>query len=264
LFRVVVLGTLIFCAIAGLLFVSFVGMEMIGRVVGIRQLGRGGEGALEGNAVVEGSLLALLGLLIAFTFSGAQTRFDARRALIVEEANAIGTAYLRLDLLPLESQTMLRDDFRRYLDARIGFYRHLTSGDTRRREHARAQGLQDQIWRDVIDATRDGPDSRAALLLLPAVNQMIDVTSARDVALRTHTPLLIFVLLLLLELACAFFAGLNMARTRRQNRFHVFAFAATLALTAYAILDLEFPRMGFTNLSSVDALLVELRASMVM
>jgi hypothetical protein len=91
---------------------------------------------------------------------------------------------------------------------------------------------------------------------------MIDITTVRDVALRTHTPLLIFVLLLLLELACAFVAGLNMARSNRQSRFHVLAFAATLALTAYAILDLEFPRFGFTNLSSIDALLVELRARM--
>jgi len=74
---------------------------------------------------------------------------------------------------------------------------------------------------------------------------------------------LIFALLFALELACSFFAGLNMAKNKRQNRFHVLAFAATLALTAYAILDLEFPRLGFTNLSSVDALLVELRATMM-
>ena len=260
---VVVLGTLVFCGIAGLLFLACIGLELAGRAVGARRLARDPTGALEGNAVVEGSLLALLGLLIAFTFSNAQTRYDARRQMIVEEANAIGTAYRRLDLLPLESQGMLRDDFRRYLEARISFYQHLVRGDERRRAHARADGLQDQIWRDVIDTTRDGPDNRAALLLVPAVNQMIDMTTSRDVALRTHTPVLIFALLFALELACSFFAGLNMAKNKRQNRFHVLAFAATLALTAYAILDLEFPRLGFTNLSSVDALLVELRATMM-
>jgi hypothetical protein len=260
---VVVFGTLVFCALAGVLFIAFVGLELAGRVVGARRLARNPEGAFEGNAVVEGSLLALLGLLIAFTFSNAQTRYDARRQMIVEEANAIDTAYLRLDLLPLESQGMLRDDFRRYVDARISYYEHLLHRDERRLEHARAAGLQDQIWRDVIDATRDGPDSRAALLLVPAVNQMIDLTTVRDVALTNHTPILIFVLLFLLELACAFFAGLNMAKNKSQNRFHVLAFAATLALTAYAILDLEFPRLGFTNLSHVDALLIQVRATML-
>jgi hypothetical protein len=258
---VVLIGTIVFGAIAGVLFVTCVGLQLLGRAVGTRRLERG-ETAVEGNAVVEGSLLALLGLLIAFTFSGAQTRLDARRVMIVDEANAIDTAYRRVDLLPLESQGMVRDDFRRYVDARIFYYKHLLHADERRRERAYADGLQDQIWRDVIDATRDGPDSRAALLLVPAVNQMLDITTAREVALRTHTPILIFLLLLLLELACAFFSGLNMARTKRESRFHVLVFAGTLALTAYAILDLEFPRLGFSNLSAVDQLLVELRARM--
>jgi hypothetical protein len=58
-----------------------------------------------------------MGLLIAFTFSGAASRFDTRRQLVVEEANAIGTAYLRLDLLPASAQSALRESFRRYLEA---------------------------------------------------------------------------------------------------------------------------------------------------
>ena len=60
-----------------------------------------------------------MGLLIAFTFSGAATRFDGRRQLIGEEANAIGTAYLRMDLLPQAAQPALREDFRNYVDARL-------------------------------------------------------------------------------------------------------------------------------------------------
>src|SRR4051794_26727449 len=64
------------------------------------------------TAALEASVFGLMGLLIAFTFYGAATRFDARRILIVHEANAIGTAYLRLDLLPAEAQPKLRDSFR--------------------------------------------------------------------------------------------------------------------------------------------------------
>jgi len=71
------------------------------------------EGARAGAGAVEGSVFGLLGLLIAFTFSGAAFRFDARRQLAVEETNAIGTAYLRLDLLPADKQPALRDSFRR-------------------------------------------------------------------------------------------------------------------------------------------------------
>ena len=63
-----------------------------------------------------------MGLLIAFTFSGAASRFEARRSLIVQETNDIGTAYLRIDMLPADAQPALRQDFRDYLDARLEFY----------------------------------------------------------------------------------------------------------------------------------------------
>lgn len=74
---------------------------------------------------MEGAVFALLGLLIAFTFSGAATRFDTRRQLIIEETSDIGTAYLRLDLLPVEAQPGLREKFREYVDARLEVYRKL-------------------------------------------------------------------------------------------------------------------------------------------
>ena len=65
-----------------------------------------------------------MGLLLAF-LAGAASRFDARRSLIVQEANTIGTAYLRLDLLPAEAQVKLKEDFRQYVDSRLAIYRAL-------------------------------------------------------------------------------------------------------------------------------------------
>src|SRR5215207_8959178 len=78
----------------------------------------------EGVGSVEASAYALLGLLLAFSFAGATTRLENKRQLIVDEANAIGTAYLRLDLLPAESQPPIRRQFKRMLDARIASYEH--------------------------------------------------------------------------------------------------------------------------------------------
>jgi hypothetical protein len=100
----------------------FVGMLLfleIGRRFGSRRLKEDAGGTGEGVTTVDGAVFALLGLLIAFTFSGASARFDHRRELIVEEANAVGTAYLRLDLLPAAAQPPLRESFRRYLDSRL-------------------------------------------------------------------------------------------------------------------------------------------------
>jgi hypothetical protein len=86
--------------LSGGLFVAMFAMLELGHRPGVRRRRIDAESAAAGTGVVEGAVFALLGLLIAFTFSGAASRFDERRKLIVEEANAIGTAYLRLDLLP--------------------------------------------------------------------------------------------------------------------------------------------------------------------
>jgi hypothetical protein len=103
----------------GGLFIGMLVFTEAGRRLGLRRLARGSEAAPAGFGVVEGAIFALMGLLIAFTFSGAASRFDTRRHLVVEEANAIGTAYLRLDLLPASTQTALRESFRQYVEARL-------------------------------------------------------------------------------------------------------------------------------------------------
>lgn len=94
------------------LLVGIILLLELGRKLGRRRRGQDGEGAGAGLGVVEGAVFTLMGLLVAFTFSGAASRFDLRRQLIVEEANAIGTAWLRLDLLPAEAQPGLRELFR--------------------------------------------------------------------------------------------------------------------------------------------------------
>ena len=87
------------------LFSSMLVLLEIGRRIGLRRMAQDSEGARAGVGAVEGAVFGLLGLLIAFTFSGAASRFDTRRQLIVEETNDIGTAYLRLDLLPVDHTT---------------------------------------------------------------------------------------------------------------------------------------------------------------
>ncbi|HMO03250.1 MAG TPA: hypothetical protein PKC67_09565 [Kiritimatiellia bacterium] len=87
----------------------------------------------EVSGAVTGAIFALLGLLIAFTFSGAHARFDARRQLIVQEANAIGTTYLRLDLVPASAQPPLREKFKSYATSRAVF---ITKSPMSRRHEA--------------------------------------------------------------------------------------------------------------------------------
>src|SRR5882762_6485403 len=155
----------------------FLGMLLfleIGRRAGIRRSHDDSAAAAEGIGAVDGAVFAILGLLIAFTFSGAASRFDTRRQLIVEETNDIGTAYLRLDLLPVDAQPSLREKFRGYLDTRLEVYRKLPDFAAAQEEMVKANRLQVEIWRQSVAASRaPGASAAAPLLLLPALNAMI-------------------------------------------------------------------------------------------
>ncbi len=97
------------------IFASTLILLEVGRRIGVRKRALAPEGQESGLGAVEGAVFGLMGLLLAFTFSGAASRFEVRRQLIVQETNAIGTAYLRLDLLPAGDQPKLREDFRAYV-----------------------------------------------------------------------------------------------------------------------------------------------------
>src|SRR5439155_11151675 len=112
-------------AIAIAVFFGILVFLLVGRWIGQRDIARHGAAGLPSTGSLETSVFALLGLMIAFTFSGALSRFDVRRSQGVDEANAIGTAYLRIALLPQSAQPLLRETFRSYVDSRIATYRKL-------------------------------------------------------------------------------------------------------------------------------------------
>jgi len=242
----------------------FVGMLLFleaGRRLGIRQIARDPEG--EAAGLLERTAFALFGLLLAFTFSGAGSRFDSRRHLIAEEANAIGTAYLRLDLLSGDAQPALRQSFRDYLDSRLEAYRKLRYVENEKAEFARSVELQGEIWTEAVAATHlPGVHPDAGKLLLPALNEMIDITTTRAMAASIHPPTIIFVLLFGLGLGCSLLAGYAMAGSKGRSWLHILGFVVTTVITVYVILDIEAPRRGLFRLDAYDEVLVDLRASM--
>jgi hypothetical protein len=245
------------------LFVGMLVMLDIGRRFGASQQAKDPKSARTGTGTIEAAVFALLGLLIAFTFSGAVSRFDDRRHMIVEEANAIGTAYLRLDLLPAHAQTGLREEFRRYVESRLEVFRRLRDAKAAKAEAARATKLQEEIWTHAVAASQaPGASPAAPVLLLPALNQMIDITTTRTMALQLHPPLIIFGMLFLVALASALLAGYGMAGGKSRRWLHVIGFAVVIGLTVYVILDIEFPRYGLIRVDAFDQALVDLLKSM--
>lgn len=253
---------LIGAVFAGVLFAGILFLLSLGRRIGARWLAKEGETAAKGLGALEGAIFALLGLVLAFTFSGALARFDHRRQLVIEETNAIGTAWLRIDLLPPAVREPMRDLFRRYLDSRIETYLKVPDMTAVEAELARSAGLQAEIWNLAVSAVPESGSAAAPMLLLPALNAMFDITTTRTEVSRHHPPFVVFAMLGVLSLACALFAGYDMAVSRRMNPLHSLAFALVLSSTVYVIVDLEYPRIGMIRVSASDEALRELRESM--
>lgn len=245
------------------LFIGMLVLLELGRKIGYARQARDPEGARAGIGAVDGAVFGLLGLLIAFTFSGAASRFDVRRDLIVQETNAIGTAWLRLDLLPASAQSAIRDSFRQYVDARLAIYRNVADIDTARAELARASLLQKDIWTQVVAAGQlENAPTTVNMLLLPALNEMFDITTTRTMATQMHPPTVIFIMLSGMALASALLAGYGMAGGKSHNWLHIIGFAAITAAAVYVIIDIEYPRLGLIRVDAFDQALTSLRASM--
>jgi hypothetical protein len=175
----------------------------------------------EGVGTIETAVFALLGLLLAFTFANGIAHLDQRRDLIIREANAISTAYLRLDLLPASQQPEMRRRFREYLDTRLRVYEKLPDLTAADQEMAHAAQLQQEIWAGAIAARPADPTGDVARLLLPALNDMIDITTSRTMALRIHVPALIFALSISVALLSGLLAGYSMAKRKGRSWLHL-------------------------------------------
>jgi hypothetical protein len=246
-----------FCLFLGMLF-----LLLWGRRIGVRRMERDPEGMRAGLGAIDGAIFGLLGLLIAFTFSGAATRFDSRRQLIVEEANVIGTAYLRLDLLPPAEQPAIRKSFRDYLDSRLAAYDKLPDLKAAQAELDKSLAILGGIWPQAVSACRKSENPAIAMLILPAINQMIDIAATHKMASQLHPPTIIFVMVGVLALVSALLAGYGMAGGKTRSWIHIVGFAVVMAVTVYVILDIEYPRLGLIHIEAFDQTLVDLRQSM--
>ncbi|HEY3989302.1 MAG TPA: hypothetical protein VGM02_08395 [Acidobacteriaceae bacterium] len=237
--------------IALLLFPAMILLLAFGRHLRRRRSGA------EGSSAIEGAIFGLFGLLLAFTFSGAISRFDNHRLLLTEEVNDIGSVYLRLDLLPPQTQPVLRQLLRDYTTSRL----HLFDGvgpeitpDTTR--------LQRAIWQQATAAAASpGANPDAVKLLLPAINDMIDITATRQNAFNMHPPPVVYWLLFLFSGGSALMAGYSM-KPGGQDWVYSVALALAVTLTVYTILDVEYPRRGLIHLRDRDRALISLRDAM--
>lgn len=241
------------------LFAAIVGVQRLGWWWGRSRLSRYGDKANEGLGAFDAAVFGLMGLLLAFTFTGAATRFDHRRDLIVAEVNALGTAWLRMELLPEPARSETRELFREYLDGRIAAFANPDVRQARLQLQEHTARLQAKIWLRLTAATRETPTLQQAALL-PPVNEAFDLATTRALATRQHPPLAIYLLLVTMVLISGFLAGFSQAKAARQSWLHMSGFAVTTTLALYLIFDMEYPRVGLIEVTGFDQALTQLRA----
>ena len=224
---------------------AFVAAMGFGHLLGARMRARLGEIAIPDMGATLGGLLGLLGLLLAFTFGMAGERFDRRKALVVEEANAIGTAWLRTDLIPEPQAAQARQVLRAYAQSRLD----VAEISTKDEAIARSEKLQVELWSATSAAAQAAPTPTVALFVA-AVNEVIDMHGRRlAAALRNPIPPTIFATLYavaLLVLAVTGYArGLSGDVSATANIVLALVLAAVFAL----ILDLDRPYEGLLTVS---------------
>lgn len=240
------------------LFAGMLVLLEVGFRVGMRFRKTGGG---EETGILDGAIFALLGLLLGFAFAGGVDRLNLRRELIIEETNAIRTAYLRTDVLEVGDQPPIRALFREYMNARLDAYRAIDAGHNPPDAFRSAEQLQNRIWSAAVVAVDRQSRQYTAEVVLPAINDMIGVTVERKVMLGVRLPPLILALLCTVSLLSALLAGNGMARSQVRHLLHGAIFAAAVSLTIYTILDLDNPRAGIIRLDGADRALEELRDS---
>jgi hypothetical protein len=215
----------------------------------------------EPAGVVQAALLGLVALVLAFGLTMAVGRYDGRRAAVVDDANAIGTTYLRAQTLrePIRSQSLA--DLVQYADASLRLSHVVPGTNDQRAVIADENALQRKLWRQAGEALAGSPTDSAPRLYVDSLNDMIDMQTVRVAALANRVPTPVLGIELLGAAAALGLLAFYLALAGRG--FVTVLFAGVLVCLLLLItFDLDRPKRGLVKVS--DAPLVALRASMAL
>lgn len=194
---------------------------------------------------MQASLLGLLALLLGFSFAMAQTRFDLRKQLVVDESNAVGTARLRAGVVGDEPMQRLLDD---YVAVRLAGY-------AARDDAAlaavidRSLALQRQLWTRISELGRRQPQSLPVSLLMQSVNEVIDLHTKRLAAGRNHVPGAVLLMLLFVAAVTMGWVGAGVGVGHRRGTATTLLLSLLISLVVGVVVDLDQPRAGLIRIS---------------
>ena len=208
-------------------------------------LHRSGETESESHDYLLSAVLGLLALLLGFTFSLALDRFEARRVMVVEEANALSSAWLRTQLLEPSREAPIKALLRDYLDVRLDWSEAPAAPDNAER----TRDLQQKLWAATSQALRSDPNLQISRGLIDTMNESFDLATARIAARSAHVPDRVLSVLLLYAILSAAMLGYTAAAKGRPQRIATSAVMVLLTLAMVMILDIDRPRNGSIQVS---------------
>lgn len=226
--------------VCALFFALLVVLELFFRVGSWRRRLRAGEAEATGTDVALSSILAILGLVLAFTYSAAVQRFDARKASAVDEANALVTVFLRADLAPEPLRAKLRSAVLTYARTRIFQYGDVATPARLGARLKESEEARDRIWPLAVQIMRrDEIPAAARGAVVQSVNVLLDMDTRRHAAAFDRLPRPVIAFLVFLAMASLGLSGYNTGLSGRLHRWRMAALAIVLAMLIGVIVDFD-------------------------
>jgi hypothetical protein len=242
--------------VATIIFILTIACYLLGHRIRIKTIEKNPDHAHADLGAISGTLLALLGLLLAFTFSMSNSRFDNRRQLVIEEANAIGTVILRTEFYPDSIRKVLRAGLKEYVEDRIAFYRAGMNIQKAMDFYIKADEVSKKVWSIAVSYAKTDDATTRTSMLIPALNEMIDITTTRRAAGEATIPDSIMYFLFILCVGSAFLLGYE--QRKKIDWIVVIGFSVMLSATIFNIIDLDRPRSGLIKMDKPNEKIVEL------
>ena len=237
-------------AIAAILFGVIIIFNELGFQVGRFVQSRTDDEVRSLTGSIQASILGLLALLLGFTFSMSMQRYDNRSMALIDEANAIGTAILRVQLLPEQYQKDAHEMLREYVDLRIAIGEiDLTKRDERNKFNQQISALQVKLWSLAIIATNEDPRPVTTGAFVKSLNDVIDSQGKRNALLQMHVPEVVLILLLIVFVSSGGILGYSSGLSGKRIVAPVILVSLLITLIVFIIIDLDRPKRGLIQVN---------------
>lgn len=230
--------------VAGLLVLMFLANE-IGYRLGLGKSSKESDNSKTVSSALKASILSFVAFLLAFSFSITTSRHDARREVVLNEANAIGTCYLRAGLLEEPYKTETRKVLREMTDVRIQYFQEGEDLAAAKKSNEELNGLTNDLWAQVEAAFAANTSRVHSSQIIPAANEVIDLNTTREWAVHSRLQPAVLVLLIVSILVSNLLMGHSSGQVEGRHCGLWISFNVLLALVLFVVLDYDRPRRGF-------------------